>query len=497
LIKKLIFFSCKTKKYLKNLPQVSIIIVYHNEILSMLLRCIHSVYNRSPHHLVHEIILVDDDSTFPELKENLTNYLDGKFDNKVKWHLNEQREGLIRARMIGARLAEAEVIVFLDSHMEVTNNWLPPILDPLVQNPTFVIVPIIEGLNHATFEYEYIGNGYRGTFDWNFRYQWFPLRPQDRPDLGENFELSSMTGGAFTMYKSHFFYLGGYDEKLKIWNGKRYNIKFDEILLSYILIFTGENYELSLKLWLCSGGILQVPCSRVIHLSKTKTAYRKSPDGSDFSAYNLKRIAEVWLDDYKKYLYRGDLQRYAKIDAGDLTKQFELKERLKCKPFKYFLDNIATEMLIRYPLEPQYYATGSLQSQESMKCMVLTESKYREVPSLVECNSDLAKPAGDSDFVLTFEKSIKFNDTNDQCLNSEKVAFENCNHQGYQQHWVYKLETKQIYNPYKRKCLDTNDHLVSVASCDENLLSQKWNWGIVNMTALVNWNSTGITYGPQ
>lgn len=230
-----------------------------------------------------------------------------------------------------------------------------------------------------------------------------------------------------------------------------------------------------------------------------KTSYRVSPDGTDFIAYNLKRVAEVWLDDYKKYFYRGDPQRYAVIDAGDLTKQFELKKRLNCKPFKYFLDNIATEMLLRYPLEPQYFAAGSLQSLSSKKCMALTRFKYHEVPSLVDCNYDLTKPLKDSDFILTFEKSIRFNDTNDQCFDSKNARFENCNHQGYFQHWVYKLDTQQIYNPYEKKCLagDIKNQLVALARCDEKLRNQKWKWGIVNMTALLNWDSTGVIYPPQ
>lgn len=105
------------------------------------------------------------------------------------------REGLIKSRMIGARLAKAEIIVFLDSHMEVTNNWLPPLLEPIVLHPTYATVPIIESINHATFAYEFVGHGYRGTFDWNFRYQWLPLRKIDKANSGENYELSSMTGG--------------------------------------------------------------------------------------------------------------------------------------------------------------------------------------------------------------------------------------------------------------------------------------------------------------
>jgi polypeptide N-acetylgalactosaminyltransferase len=103
-------------------------VTFHNEIPSTLLRCVHSINSRSPKHLLHEIVLVNDKSTFPELYENLRTYIQNVFSSKVKLIENQERQGLIKARMTGAKAATGEVIIFLDSHMEVFNMWLPPLL---------------------------------------------------------------------------------------------------------------------------------------------------------------------------------------------------------------------------------------------------------------------------------------------------------------------------------------------------------------------------------
>lgn len=56
------FFSCKKKHYANKLPTTSIVIVFHNEAWTTLLRTVWSVINRSPRNLLKEIILVDDAS---------------------------------------------------------------------------------------------------------------------------------------------------------------------------------------------------------------------------------------------------------------------------------------------------------------------------------------------------------------------------------------------------------------------------------------------------
>ena len=44
------------------MPSASVIMVFYNEAASVVLRTVHSVLNKSPPHLIHEILLYDDNS---------------------------------------------------------------------------------------------------------------------------------------------------------------------------------------------------------------------------------------------------------------------------------------------------------------------------------------------------------------------------------------------------------------------------------------------------
>lgn len=106
---------------------VSVIVIFHNEHLSSLLRTCYSVWNRTPANLLTEIILVDDASTIENLGNELTEYV-AAYLPIVKLIRVKERSGLIKARVIGAKAAKSNILVFLDSHCEAYHNWLPPLL---------------------------------------------------------------------------------------------------------------------------------------------------------------------------------------------------------------------------------------------------------------------------------------------------------------------------------------------------------------------------------
>jgi polypeptide N-acetylgalactosaminyltransferase len=93
---------------------------------------------------------------------------------KVKIIRAPKREGLIRARLLGAAKATGEVLIFLDSHCECAEGWLEPLLDPIARNNNASTVPLIEIIDDNTFQLHStaIESIQVGGFDWNLIFDW-------------------------------------------------------------------------------------------------------------------------------------------------------------------------------------------------------------------------------------------------------------------------------------------------------------------------------------
>ncbi|VDK17304.1 unnamed protein product [Anisakis simplex] len=462
--------DCKKIKYLEKLPSVSVIFPFHDEHNSTLLRSAYSVIERSPKNVLKEIILVDDASTKPFLKEPLDKFLkDAGIDHIVKVVRTKEREGLIRARQIGAQHATADIMVFLDAHSEPNYNWLPPLIEPITLDYRTVVCPFVDVIDCDTFEYRSQDEGARGSFDWEFNYKRVPLTDEDLKHPTRPFKNPVMAGGYFAISRKWFWELGGYDEGLDIWGG--------------------EQYELSFKVWQCHGTMLDAPCSRVGHIYRCKYVPFPNPGKGNFIARNYKRVAEVWMDEYKDHLYKRRIGMREE-DEGDLTKQKGIRERLKCKSFDWFMKEIAFDQDKYYPaVEPPDTANGELRNVKAQKCVDTQFRGKDERFELRQCISDDPSGGGEQNLRLTFwydvrptGRSMCF-DVSTSVRKAPVVLFA-CHGMKGNQLFKYLPKSQQMYHVISNSCMDCDADRgeIFMEPCDVSKETQRWEWTFLNVT---------------
>lgn len=231
---------------------------------------VRSILMHTPGHLLRDIIIVDDASRDQPVRKYMT-----RTYHKVTVVYNRGRGlGVAGARMAGAEKATGDVMIFLDSHMEVTERWSEPFLLQLQNHPESVATAVIEGLEDGKWDSMH-PNLYLVTIRAkDLEFKWTGSPPPENI-TAEPIAMASILGSAFGITRKFWERIGRYDPNLEIWGI--------------------ENIELGAKAWMCGTGAYVLPCARIGHVywkgNRTRGNYRY--DVPNFVSRNKARFAQV------------------------------------------------------------------------------------------------------------------------------------------------------------------------------------------------------------
>jgi GT2 family glycosyltransferase len=132
---------------------------------------------------------------------------------EVELVLLKQNFGFAEGYNQALKQIEAKYFVLLNSDVEVTQNWLPPLIDLLENDNIAACQPkILSYHNRASFEYAGAAGGYLDYFGYPFcRGRIIDTLEFDNGQYNNNIEIFWASGACLAIKSQAFFSIGGFD----------------------------------------------------------------------------------------------------------------------------------------------------------------------------------------------------------------------------------------------------------------------------------------------
>eukprot|EP00929_Paragymnodinium_shiwhaense_P091372 TRINITY_DN51349_c0_g1_i1.p1 TRINITY_DN51349_c0_g1~~TRINITY_DN51349_c0_g1_i1.p1 ORF type:complete len:507 (+),score=121.13 TRINITY_DN51349_c0_g1_i1:91-1611(+) len=271
-------------------------------------KTVRRIHERTPEAVLKEIVVVDDGS-----QESIQSALEAagmdevtRASMKVRLLRHTKTLGLMAAKKTGGDNATGDVITFLDCHVAPQTGWTEQIAQLIFENPKRMVVPLITDIDIDTWDEKVqSASNSKCYLTWDPDFKWY------NDDTSPYIPI--MSGGLLALSNHWWQQTGGYDEHMRGWGG--------------------ENIDQSLRGWLCGGEIMRAARSRVAHMWRTQDPRTRPRFRMVGGGQNLPRVVAAWFDAFKKKA-RYPESHVARMDVSNIE---EVKKRLQCKPFVWFL----------------------------------------------------------------------------------------------------------------------------------------------------------------
>ena len=225
-------------------------------------------------------------------------------------------------------------------------------------------------------------------------YLWLKLSDHEQRrtiETGEPYASPTLQGCAIAVYKDYFMDIGAFDEGLRVWGG--------------------ENLELEFRAWMCGGKVTTVTCSRVGHMFKQSPNKFDGTEGTKEHTVqrNLMRVADVWMDNSRKFFYATSLvidhNRFHldKSEKQSLVERIRQRQSLRCHNFEWYLYNVFPQME-RPPMDAKYF--GEIMNLKTRACWEITDDYFVGINRVCFEHTTIPK----NNFALTSDGLLRHRD---------------------------------------------------------------------------------------